>query len=115
MGSLAAVVLSPLVGGTPGLVMVIAGLIGFGIGVGIVYAATLYYTMEVGSAQVEASGMFETLIGIGYVLGPLCGLAGSSAVAWGGASTAAGEWITLAMVGAMSVIGLAIARQRAIK
>lgn len=53
----------------------IFGLITFGVGMGAIYAATLYYTMAVGAAEVEAGGTFEALIGSGYVVGPLCGLA----------------------------------------
>ncbi|MBX3385449.1 MAG: hypothetical protein KF768_02655 [Phycisphaeraceae bacterium] len=52
----------------------IVGLAVFGIGVGVIYSAALYYAMSVGSAEVDAGGMHETLIGVGYTAGPLCGL-----------------------------------------
>ncbi len=52
----------------------VVGLGLFGIGVGVIYSASLYYAMSVGSAQVDAGGTHETLIGVGYTAGPLCGL-----------------------------------------
>ena len=48
----------------------------FGAGMGIVYYAALYYAMAVGRAEVDAGGTHEGLIGGGYTIGPLVGLAG---------------------------------------
>ncbi len=59
---------------------VLVGLSLFGIGLGGIYCAALYYAMEVGGAEVEAGGTHEALIGMGYTVGPLLGL-----LAWGGA------------------------------
>jgi hypothetical protein len=56
--------------------LMIAGLTLFGVGMGVIYYATLYYTMSVGRAEVEAGGAFEGLIGIGYTIGPATGLLG---------------------------------------
>jgi hypothetical protein len=53
----------------------LAGLVAFGAGHGILYFASLYYAMAVGGAEVDAGGTFEALIGAGYVVGPLAGLA----------------------------------------
>lgn len=50
------------------------GLACFGIGKAAIYAGALYYAMEVGAAEVDAGGTHEALIGIGYFVGPLCGL-----------------------------------------
>ncbi len=58
------------------LPMLIVGLAVIGAGMGIVYYATLYYTMTVGSADVDAGGRFEALIGLGYTAGPAAGLLG---------------------------------------
>jgi hypothetical protein len=69
-GGLALVLLAPGLGG------VVAGLLLFGTGTGLIYYAALYYSLAVGHAQVEAGGNFEALIGLGYFLGPLLGLAG---------------------------------------
>lgn len=55
-------------------VSVMAGLAMFGAGLGAVYAASLYYAMEVGSAKIDAGGKHEAIIGAGYGLGPLLGL-----------------------------------------
>src|SRR5690606_33164679 len=52
------------------------GLALFGFGLGGVYTGALYYVMEVGASEVEAGGTHEALIGGGYTLGPLIGLAG---------------------------------------
>jgi len=53
---------------------VIASLMMFGVGVGTIYAAGLYYAMEVGGAEVYAGGKHEAMIGIGYTIGPGLGL-----------------------------------------
>lgn len=52
------------------------GLACFGCGLGIVYYASLYYSLAVGQAQVDAGGKFEALVGLGYIVGPGLGLAG---------------------------------------
>ncbi len=50
--------------------LIALGLAAFGAGHGLLYYAALYYAMAVGSAGVEAAGVFEALIGVGYVIGP---------------------------------------------
>ncbi len=57
------------------LAAVVAALAALGVGIGIIYCSALYYAMEVGAAEVDAGGIHETLIGIGYSVGPACGLA----------------------------------------
>jgi hypothetical protein len=64
----------------PSAIGVVIGLSLFGIGLGGIYCAALYYAMEVGGAEVEAGGTHEALIGMGYTVGPLLGV-----LAWGGA------------------------------
>ena len=54
----------------------VAGLVVFGVGMGLTYYAALYYALAVGHAAVDAGGTFEALIGLGYCVGPLLGLAG---------------------------------------
>jgi hypothetical protein len=56
--------------------VVVAGLALFGSGMGLIYYAAIYYTMATGHAAVDAGGSFEALIGLGYCLGPVLGLAG---------------------------------------
>lgn len=60
----------------PNVWIACAGLALFGIGLGGIYTGALYYVMEVGAGEVEAGGTHEALIGGGYTLGPLIGLAG---------------------------------------
>lgn len=95
------------------LMLFAGGLVGFGIGVGVIYCAALYYAMEVGSDGVDAGGMHETLIGIGYSAGPICGLLGIGAVAAGlvapgGDHAAPGSSGTLVMLGLVAVISLGV-------
>lgn len=58
------------------LAMVLVGECLFGFAMGISYYAALYYAMVVKNAAVDAGGVHEGLIGIGFVIGPLLGLAG---------------------------------------
>ncbi len=57
---------------------VVAGLIAFGIGQGIVYYAALYYGMAVGKGEIDSGGRHEAVIGLGYLGGPAVALAGLS-------------------------------------
>jgi hypothetical protein len=57
--------------------LVLAGELLFGLGAGIAYTAALYYALVVKNAAVDAGGAHEGLIGVGFALGPLCGLAGN--------------------------------------
>lgn len=59
-----------------GLPILMLGLIIMGIGMAITYCGALYYAMAVGNADVDAGGKHEAVIGLGYTIGPLCGLAG---------------------------------------
>jgi predicted MFS family arabinose efflux permease len=61
---------------------VIAGEALFGLAAGFVYTAALYYAQLVKNASVDAGGAHEGLIGLGFALGPLAGLAGSFATRW---------------------------------
>jgi hypothetical protein len=63
-----------LLGGSLGLVAL--GLTLFGAGLGVTYFCSIYYSLAVGHAAVEAGGGFEALIGVGYMLGPVVGLCG---------------------------------------
>jgi len=59
----------------PSLAVLAAGLILFGVGMGLTYYGALYYSLAVGHAAVDAGGNFEALIGFGYFAGPMLGLA----------------------------------------
>lgn len=54
---------------------VLGGQMIFGVMAGVSYYAALYYAMAVKNASVEAGGLHEGLIGGGFFLGPLLGLA----------------------------------------
>lgn len=69
-GGLVVVLLSSSIAG------IVLGLALFGTGMGLTYGVTLYYSLTVGHGAVDAGGGFEALVGVGYVLGPLAGLAG---------------------------------------
>jgi hypothetical protein len=101
-GGLALVLLAPGLGG------VVAGLVLFGTGTGLIYYAALYYSLAVGHAQVDAGGNFEALIGLGYCLGPLLGLGGQLL---SGGDPARARTATVALVWtAAAGIGLAALR-----
>jgi len=97
----------------------LGGLAAFGVGMSTIYTAALYYAMEVEKAEVEAGGMHEALIGLGYTGGPACGLAGVGMVATQMVGEGAGPVVTLSMVGviALAVVGgtavrLSVAKRR---
>jgi MFS family permease len=76
--------------------MIFVGLSVFGMGMGIVYYAALYYALAVGRAEVNAGGVHEALIGGGYMMGPLLcliSMQAASAVRAQGASIADGNVI----------------------
>jgi predicted MFS family arabinose efflux permease len=61
----------------PNLGIVLAGELVFGLAAGISYTTALYYALVVRNAAVDAGGAHEGLIGLGFALGPLCGLGGA--------------------------------------
>ncbi|MCG3179336.1 MAG: hypothetical protein BIFFINMI_01670 [Phycisphaerae bacterium] len=63
-----------LFGGQVGVVL--AGEAVFGLAIGLVYYAALYYGMVAHNASVESSGTHEALIGMGFAAGPAAGLLG---------------------------------------
>lgn len=90
------------------LSIMLLGLTSFGAGMGIIYYAALYYAMSVGRAEVDAGGTHEALIGAGYAIGPLTGLA-STMIAGGneqkfGALVIGMVW-ALIVVGGIGVVG----------
>ncbi len=53
----------------------------FGLAAGVAYCAALYYALIVKNASVDAGGAHESLIGLGFAVGPLAGLAGHALAA----------------------------------
>jgi len=70
----------------------IAGLVAFGAGHGVLYYASLYYAMAVGGAEVDAGGHFEALIGVGYVVGPVAGMVAGAVAGGSHAGLVGGTW-----------------------
>lgn len=60
--------------GSAALPVLVVMLTLFGVSHAMIYLGALYYAMEVGKAEVDAGGVHEALIGVGYALGPVIGL-----------------------------------------
>ena len=89
--------------GTAGLVLVLLGLALQGTGMATIYTGALYYALEVGNAEVDAGGKHEALIGLGYTVGPLCGLLPALAVHQGWLATQREQFVVLGGVAAIAV------------
>ncbi len=59
----------------PHLWMAVLAQVFFGIGVGLIYYSSLYYSMEAGDAKGEHGGVHEAAIGLGIFTGPAVGAA----------------------------------------
>jgi MFS family permease len=66
----------------PNTITLVIGLVSIGLGHGLLYYSALYYAMRLERADVDAGGVHEALIGVGYVIGPGAALAGGM---WDGA------------------------------
>lgn len=84
--------------------LICTGLALFGVGMSIVYSGAIYYAMEVGKAEVDAGGTHEALIGVGYSMGPLCGLAAWGLVQKGVMPQSAFHPLVLATVGVVTLV-----------
>ncbi len=103
----AGAVLFPLLGVSPVTIpLVIASLTIFGTGMAVLYAAAIYYALEVGNSGVDAGGTHEALIGVGYTLGPICGLGGAGLVH---AGLLVSRYEQAAVLGFVSVLVLVVA------
>lgn len=65
--------------GAPAAWGVVAGLVAFGVGQGMLYYGALYYGMAVGHGAVDSGGWHEAVIGLGYLGGPVLALVGLAA------------------------------------
>lgn len=112
LGGFSCVVLAPvLLTSSIALVATLIGLATFGTGIATTYTAALYYAMEVGQSEVEAGGTHESLIGLGYACGPLCGLA-ASAFMTPGDENHRFEFTVVLIVGAIALIAFGAAAKR---
>lgn len=71
LGGFAAALLAPNLG-VAALPCLIAALVAFGTGLAALYTAALYYAFEVGGN--DGGSSHEALVGLGYSVGPSCGL-----------------------------------------
>jgi hypothetical protein len=94
--------------------MLVAGLLVYGAGMGLTYYASLYYAMAVGHGAVDAGGTFEALIGVGYCVGPLLGIAGHAVAGptRAGTATVVLTWM-LAAIAARGVVRPYLAARQA--
>ncbi len=103
-------ILAPItLSGVPARIMFFGGLVVFGMGIGVIYTAALYYAMEVGASEVDAGGTHEMLIGIGYTVGPLCGLLACGLASGGVIGPDRVEGAMLGLVGGICLLGMTLA------
>ncbi|MEQ1892574.1 MAG: hypothetical protein ABL998_08545 [Planctomycetota bacterium] len=81
----------------------IAGLALFGAGLAGLYTAALYYVFEVGGS--DGGGSHEALIGLGYSIGPSCGLAVCALEGAGVIGATQRDGVLLAVVSALALGG----------
>lgn len=98
----AGAVLAPASGELARTVLV-AGLALFGAGLAGLYTAALYYVFEVGDP--DGGGSHEALIGLGYSIGPSCGLVVCALEAAGLVSGLQRDSVLLALVSALALAG----------
>lgn len=87
-----------------GIALLITGLAITGMGIAITYYGALYYAMSVGNSEVDAGGKHEAMIGMGYTLGPLCGLSGIGLS--GGSDDAFRFWVIILISGSVIIATL---------
>lgn len=57
----------------PNVIVLVVGQLFFGLGTGLIYYSSLYYSMHVGEAKGEHGGVHEGMIGFGSAIGPAIG------------------------------------------
>ncbi len=97
----------------PSLAGLAAALVIFGSGMGLTYYASLYYALAVGHAEVDAGGNFEALIGVGYLGGPLLGVAAGAALPTHTAGATVGLALLVMGVGSAGAFAAYLAARRA--
>lgn len=102
LAGFALAVLAPQAGEDARTVLV-AGLALFGAGLAGLYTAALYYVFEVGDP--DGGGSHEALIGLGYSIGPSCGLAVCALEAAGLIAGARRDAVLLAVVSVLALGG----------
>ncbi len=59
----------------PGLMLLLAAQIFFGLAIGLIYYSSLFYSMDASDTKSEHGGIHEAAIGAGNCVGPLVGAA----------------------------------------
>jgi hypothetical protein len=109
----AAAVFAPRLGpGGPGLTLMIAGLVCFGTGMACIYSGAIYYVMAVHASEVEAGGSHETLVGVGYLVGPVFGLLATVGVRQRILPEKAFEPTVLGLVGLVAIVAFLLVLHR---
>jgi hypothetical protein len=79
--NLAALLLAPIAFAgimlTASLPLVLFSLTVFGLALGLIYSASIFYSLDYGGGKAEHGGLHEAVIGIGNLTGPLAGIAGT--------------------------------------
>jgi predicted MFS family arabinose efflux permease len=65
--SFVAILVAPVLG------LVLVAQLGFGLATGILYSASLFYSMDIGEARAELGGLHEAALGVGIFAGPAVG------------------------------------------
>lgn len=94
--------------------ILIAGLIFHGLAMATIYTGAIYYAMEVGTAQVDAGGTHEALIGVGYSAGPICGLLAAAIISLTSDSTAF-EPLLMGLVGSGALFMAGLTARRVLR
>jgi len=104
LAGFALAVLAPGLGASA-LPAVLAGLALFGVGLAGLYTAALYYVFEVGGS--EGGDSHEALIGLGYSIGPSCGLVVCALEGAGWIASERRDGVLLLVVSALALGGAA--------
>jgi len=91
--------------------LLVAGLFCHGLAMSTIYTGAIYYAMDTSEAQVDSGGTHEALIGVGYTIGPLCGLLAAS-IAHLTTRDSLFEPTLMSLVGAIALIMAGITARR---
>lgn len=94
--------------------LLIAGLVLHGFAMATIYTGAIYYAMEVGTAQVDAGGAHEALIGVGYSAGPICLLLAAGVAQSRGDSTLF-EPLLMGLVGSAALLMAGLTTRRVLR
>lgn len=92
------------------LLVLAVGQVVFGVSVGLIYYSSLFYSMDVGSAQAEHGGWHEAMIGVGILAGPAVGA--MSLRMWPAVPGAGAIAVTLVLVAGLAAMVGAWRRNR---